>query len=235
MRRPPLSVTEDLSEYPLDWETTTVKLKEGRFKHKLRRPTAEEIFEREESLQSDIPIGKDGTFSMPDPTATEEADAAFYDKLIISTEGYTGDVPAVHKAKAIQGLYLREIYIDEAADPFAPEVAVIEEIGSGDEPDFTIVHIMRQPTEGELRRYRRRSSAGEVKPGKRGRQRFVSRSTLKNAVEHYELWCQRVEGVRFDEKNILPDALSFKAGVDPLIKRLVVQELVEAIVGGLLD
>lgn len=220
--------------YPLDWDTTTVRLKEGRFAHTLRRPTPAEIFERDAELQSDIPIAKDGSFSMPDPTASEDVDAKYYDRLLVGADGYSSDVPASHKAAAFQGLYMREIYIDDEADPFADEVRVIEEIGQGDEPDWTIVHVMRQPTESELKRYRRRSSQGEIKPGKRGKQRFVSRSTLKNSVEHYDLWVQNVLGVRLD-KTPDADVPARVATVDPLIKKQVVGVLVDAIAGSLLD
>lgn len=226
--------TSAASSYPLDWGTKTIKLKDGKFRHKLRRPTTEEIFEREDELQSDIPLSKDGSFEMPDPTANEEIDARFYDKLICSVEGYAGSVPAAHKAAAIAGLHLREVYIPEDADPFADVVSIVEEIGQGDEPDFTIVHLMRQPAEAELKRYRRRSSNGQIKPGKRGKQRFISKSTLKNAVEHYDLWCTDIKGARLDD-TANADLAALKNAVDPLIKRQVVQTLAEAIIGGLLD
>lgn len=226
------AVRSDL--YPLDWETTTVKLKEGRFKHKLRRPTADEIYAREEDLQNEIEIGKKGNFQMPDPTASEDADAKIYDLIKIETEGYAGTVPAAHKAAAFQGLYVREIYIDEETDVFGEQVDVLEEFGTGDEPDFTIVHRMRQPAESELKKYRRRTATGEIKPGKRGKQRFISRSTLRNAVEHYDLWCIDVDGVRLD-RTASADSLARIAAVDPLIKRRVVQTLVEEITGSLLD
>jgi hypothetical protein len=227
--------TAEKGLYPLDWETTVIKLKEGRFKHRLRRPTAEEIYAREEDLQREIPIGKDGSFSMPDPTANEETDAEYYDKLVQHADGYKGDVPAAHKAAAFQGLYVREIYIDDDTDVFADEVPVLEEYGSNEEPDFTIVHVMRQPAEAELKRYRRRSSQGEVKPGKRGKQRFVSRSTLKNAVEHYDMWCVDIKGAKIGEADFKFDISDLKAAVDPLIKRQVVQTLADAVVGNLLD
>lgn len=225
---------QDAGLYPLDWETTRVTLKDRRFKHTLRRPTPEQIEAREEELQSDIPIGKDGSFQMPDPTANEEIDARFYDLLAVEAEGYKGTIPAAHKAAAIQGLYLREIYVDDDADQFADEVPVTEEIGQGDEPDFTITHVMRQPTEAELKRYRRRSSNGQIKPGKRGKQRFVSRSTLANAVEHYDLWCVEIRGVTLKATPQF-DQADLKNAVDKLIKRQVVSALVDAIVGGLLD
>lgn len=225
---------EGVKLFPLDWETTTVKLKEGRFTHKLRRPTADEIYERDAELQREIPIARDGSFTTPDPTLNEDVDAKWYDKLIIEATGYKGEVPVAHKAAAFQGIYVREIYIDEDTDVFDDEVPVLEEFGTGDEPDFTVVHVMRQPAESELKRYRRRSSQGEVKPGKRGKQRFISRSTLRNAVEHYDQWCVGVQGA-FLEADPHADTPALKHAVDPLIKRQVVEALVSEISGNLLD
>lgn len=210
--------------YPLDWETQEVRLAEGRFVHTVRRPTVEEIFDRDRDLQSEIPIGKDGSYKLPDPTATEDVDVALYDKIVTAVSGYPGEVPASHKSAVITGLYRRDIDVEEGADIFADIVPIVEEIGTGDEPDFVIRHFMRQPTEDELRKFRRRNSAGEIKPGKRGRQRFVTKSSLRLAVEYYDLWLERIDGVKPADGQ-----------VDPLIKRQVVQTLVDAISGGLLD
>lgn len=218
------------NSYPLDWETQEVRLAEGRFVHTVRRPTVEVIFERDKNMQSEIPIGKDGSYSLPDPTATEDVDVKLYDAIALSATGYTGEVPASHKSTVITGLYRREVYVDEDVDIFADTVPVTEEIGSGDEPEFTITHLMRQPTEDELKKYRRKNSAGEIKPGKRGKQRVVTKSNLKLAVEYYDLWIEQIDGVC-----LLAENGEYTANVDPLIKRLVVQTLVEELSGKLLD
>lgn len=219
--------------YPLNWETQDVRLGEGRFVHTVRRPTPEEIFDRDKDLQSEIPIGKDGSYSLPDPTATEDVDVKLFDAIVVSSTGYpSGDVPASHKSTVITGLYRREVYIDDDTDVFAYEIPVLEEIGNGDEPDFVITHFMRQPTEEELKKYRRRNSAGEIKPGKRGKQRFVTKSNLKLAVEYYDLWIDRIEGVKLQAES---DHGDYIGNIDPLIKRQVLNTLVDKITGSLLD
>jgi len=225
---------EGVKLFPLDWETMPVRLKDGRFTHKLRRPTPELVYERDAELQREVPIARDGSFATPDPTLNEETDARYYDKLIVEATGYPGDVPVQHKAAAFQGIYLRSVEVEEGVDAFADEVPVVEEVGTGDEPDYVITHVMRQPAESELKRYRRRSSQGEVKPGKRGKQRFISRSGLKNAVEHYDLWCVGIQGA-FIEAQPDADTPALKNAVDPLIKRMVVEAFVGEISGNLLD
>jgi hypothetical protein len=220
--------------YPLDWGTTKVPLKGGRFKHKLRRPTSEEIFAREEERHREIEIAKDNSIAMPDPTEGEEIDAKYFDLVIVESEGYNGLVPTSHKAAAFNGLYLREMYIHEDTDIFGEDVPVIEEIGQGDDPDWTIVHTMRQPEESELKRFRRRSSGGKLKPGKRGRQNFVPKSNLKDAVEAYDKWCVRIDGATLTETPAV-DLAALKNAVDPLIKRMIVETLVGEIAGNLLD
>ena len=172
--------------FRLDWETTEIALAKGRFTHTLRRPDRELILKRDAEIQTEIPIAKDGSYSMPDPTVNEEVDARYYDKIVVESTGYSDAVPELHKARAFQGLYNREITIEDEADIFADEVCVLEEIGGDIVPDFTIRHVMRQPTESEIKAYRRKMSVThEVKPGKRGRQSLVSRSTLKLAMQYY--------------------------------------------------
>lgn len=227
----------DNNNFPLDWNTTAVRLAKGRFVHTLRRPTAEMIFAREEEIQVDIQIGKDGSYRLPDPTETEETDAKYYEQICENVEGY-GDrgVPQAHKAAAFQGLYTREIYVDDETDVFADEIPVLEEFGSGDDPEFVITHVMRQPDETELRRLRKLINTGEVKPGKRGRQRYVTNSNLKRLTLAYGQLVERIEGATVagetfsDEKHA-----AFVAHVDPLIQRKVVVALVNAVAGGLLD
>lgn len=220
--------------YPLDWKTTTVPLAHGKFKHKLNRPTSEQIFDREKQLNREIPISKGGGMAAVDPTEAEEINAAFYDVIAAEATGYKGTVPAAHKSAAIDGLYRRTVYIDDGVDEFAEEVPVTEEIGPDDAPDFTIVHVLRQPSEDELRRYRRRSASSEIKPGKRGRQVFVTKSNLKNAVEFYDLLSTSIAGAKLDDTPGY-DHLALAGAVDPLIKRLVVDTFVDKIVGSLLD
>ncbi len=221
--------------YKLDWQETEIDFGKGR-SHTLRRPTVEEVLDREKELQTEIPVGRDGSYQLPDPTANEANDAKLFDKIVIASAGYPGDVPEQHKATAIAGLYQREIYVDEDHDLNQEEIPVLEEIGSGDEPDFTVLHLMRMPAEGELKLYRRKSTGGEIKPGKRGRQIFKTSSNLKTAMSFYQQWLLRVDGATVDGQTYSDENRpAFLAHVDPLIQRQVVNAVVEAVTAKLSD
>lgn len=222
--------------YMLDWQEAEIRLAKGRFSHTLSRPPADMMIAREDELQPEIPIAKDGSFALPDATAQEETDAKYYDRVVIKTEGYTGDVPVAHKAAAFQGLFRREIYLDPDCDIFGDEVTVLEEIGGGEEPDFTIRHILRQPAEAELKKYRQSTSGGRLLPDKRGRQKLVTSSNLRAAMRYYNTWLVRIEGATAGGSAFSPDKREeFVALVDPLIQRKVVGTLVDELTGGLLD
>lgn len=219
--------------FKLDWQESEIKLAKGRFSHTLSRPPAELVLEREKELQAEIPIAKDGSFALPDATANEEIDAKYYDLIAVKSDGYKGAIPASHKAAAFQALYQREIYLDPECDIFGEELTVLEEIGSGDEPDFVIRHILRQPSEAELKKIRQASSGGRLLPDKRGRQKIVTTSNLRSAMKYYSILFLRIEDV-----NVPADVTTNEqiiALVDPLIQRKVVNTVVEGLVGGLLD
>jgi hypothetical protein len=220
----------------LDWQNAEIRLSKGRFSHTLARPTPEMILARDEELQSEIPIAKDGSFSLPDATAHEETDAKYYDQIVVRTEGYKGAVPLAHKAAAFQGLYRREIYLEPDSDIFGEEVTILEEVGSGEEPDFTIRHVLRQPEEAELRKFRQSNSGGRMMPHKRGRQKLVTSSNLRSAMRYYSAWLVRIGGATVGGSAFSPDKRDeFIAHVDPLIQRRVVNALVDELAGSLLD
>lgn len=231
------SVVAPAGLYELAWDQTVIDLGKGR-KLTLRRPTPAEILERDAELQTEIPIGKDGGYQLPDPTLNEAVDAKYFDLVKVGEEGYgyAGTIPEQHKAAAFNGLYKREIYVDESFDFAAAEIAVLEEIGSGIEPDYTIVHVMRPPTEAELKLYRRKSSGGEIKPGKRGRQIFKTASNLRAAMSFYAQWLTRIDGATVEGREYSDaDRAVFIAHVDPLIQRQVVNAVVEAYTAQLSD
>lgn len=231
---PPASLPQ-CQHYPLDWEKTTVKLGKGR-SVVLRRPTPAEVLARDAELQTEIPIGKDGGYALPDPTLNDEIDAKYFDQVKVEVLGYDGEMPEQHKAEAFKGLYAREIYVDEDFELSHETVPVIEEIGSGIEPEFSIVHVMRPPTEGELKIYRRKSAAGEIKPGKRGRQKFVTSSNLRTAMSFYAQWLVDIVGATVEGKAFSDEErAAFISHVDPLIQRQVTNAVVEAFTAKLSD
>jgi hypothetical protein len=224
------------SAYKLDWQDAEIRLSKGRFSHTLSRPSAEMIIAREDEIQSEIPIAKDGSFSLPDSTVSEETDAKYYDLIAVKTDGYKGTIPTAHKAAAFLGLFRREIYLDPDCDIFGDEVTVLEEIGSGDEPDFTIRHTLRQPTEAELKKCRQANSGGRLMPDKRGRQKLVTSSNLRSAMRYYNTWLVRIDGATAGGSAFSSDKRDeFVDLVDPLIQRKVVNVLVDELTGSLLD
>lgn len=224
--------------YPLDWKTTEIRMGKGRFTHTLRRPTAEELFKREDRRQSAIPIAKDGSYGMPDPTLAEAANAELYDAICVEASGYTSDVPQLHKSLAVENLWAkREYSVPDDADVFGDEVPVLEEIGGDIDADFTVRHILRQPTEGELSRYRGRASQNiEIKPGKRGRQQLVSKANLRALAAFYDQWIVRIEGAAVGGRTWSGDARNeFIECVDPITKRAVVGTFIDKLTDELSD
>lgn len=218
--------------YPLDWNQTTINLGK-RYSHILRRPTPDEVFARDAATEISVEIAADGSYSLPDPTADEDANARLYDAIVASTSGYTGDVPRMHKSAAINALYRRDVYAEDDASPFDDEITIIEEVG---DEEFKIRHVFRQPSEDELRQYRRRTQSGQIKPGRHGRQVFVSKSNLKTLCEFYDRWIIRIEGVSLDGESFQAESRErFIAAVDPAIKRMAVQQLATLILDALRD
>lgn len=222
--------------FPLDWKTQEIRLGKGRFTHTVRRPTIDEIFARDAELEAEIEIGRAGEYSIPDPTINDRVDAKFYDLIALGNTGYPDAVPTTHKAAVFNALYRREVELAEDATALDAEIAITEEIGTGPEPEFTVTHTLRQPSEEQIRRYRQRAAAGIITPGKRGRQIFKGRSILKPAVAFYDELVESITGATVGGQEYSADTRAeFLTAVDPLIKQAVVKKLFEAVNQSLLD
>ena len=223
--------------YPLDWETTDVKLAKGRFVHTLARPSNELLLEREDELETEITIAKDGSYSLPDSAAQEAIDAKYHEKVCENSTGY-GDrqIPQTHRAAAFQGLFQSEIEADEDADIFDDEIKIVEEIGGSDDPDFTVIHTLRMPDEKELGKIRKIFRAGRIAPEKRGRQKLITPSNLRKAMFYYSQYITRIDGASVGGEKLRDGNLAvFVAHVNPLVQRGVVKAMVEKLTGDLLD
>lgn len=223
--------------YPLDWNTTTVKLAKGRFTHTLNRPSNELLIERSDELAFEIPIAKDGSYSIPDATVQEEIDAKYAERIRAGEPtGYKGTIPQAHLAAAFQGLFQNEIYVDEDCDIFGDEIVVIEEIGSGDEPDYVIKHFLRAPDEKELKKVRQKLSNGQMKPDKRRRQKYVEKSKLRPIMAYYSAWFTRIEGAKIGDRPFAPERRDeFLSEINALTQFAVVKAIVQELTGNLLD
>lgn len=211
--------------YRLDWETTDVVLgmepyrvgkkeyrpfPKGRFTHTLRRPTHDQIFEHDNALRiKAAAVSKLRSASRTeDPTTS--ANLRLYDEIVVSVSGYSLElgsfgrvrVPDDHKVAAVQKLYERVVYVSN--DLWAEdEIVVIEESGKYAERPFQIKHVLREPTESELKLYYRQT-------------RVARKSTLTCSMDLYESCLLRLEGAEGDPTL-----------VDPIIQREVVSEMIE--------
>lgn len=234
--QPATTETKTPEGFKLDWDSVDISLKGGRFVHTLGRPSHELILERDKKIETEIPISKDGGFAMPDPTETEEIDAECYASIQIDAKGYKGVIPETHRAAAFQGLYVRSIYVHEDCDIFGDEIVVCEDIGDPDDPAFSIHHILNAPEETDIKKLRRKFNNGRLVPDKRGRQKFVSSSVLKTAMQNYSAWFKGMSGAHCGGENYTDERRAeFLAAVDPLIQQKVVKTVVDELTGGLLD
>lgn len=219
--------------YPLDWGTIEVKLLDGEkcFVHTLRRPTHEQIFEYERRLQIEVKVDR-----LPPPeqmmrivasspklqAADEVAAVHLYGQIVVNDDGYDDhQVPAGHKMTAIrEGLYNRKIYVVKPSDYDASrnEIKLVEEICTTGQ-NFTVFHVMRlfdvetAPHFTELLKQRPIS----VTRNKRGPGwKLGTVPTLKPKMELYRQCLVRIEGAEGDASL-----------VDPLVQRMVVNELLD--------
>lgn len=193
------------------------------------------MIERQDEIE--IPIAKDGSYSLPDEIAQEEIDARYYEKIKNSATGYVGrEVPTVHKAKAFQALFLSEIFVDEEGDIFDDEITVIEEIGSGDDPDFTLRHRITVLEEKELKKIRQMFKNGRLAPDKRNRQKFLQKLNLRKAMMYFAQYYVWTDGASVGGKKFIPERRDeFIVSINPLVQREILRVLVEELTGKLLD
>lgn len=214
-------------------------------KHKLRKPTLDDLVKREDLIVYETEEIADGQDAIR--ADTERADAALWDRIAISVTGYrTGDqgpdaeihvtselaakIPSSHKATAVRGLYASTCEVeagdDEGFNLDGESFTVRQDIGPDTEPYAVIRHTLRQPTEGERQDYRRRSSQTVLVRGSK-RTKARVQTNLKPAVELYDKLFLSISGV---EEN--GQAMKL---VDPLWKRQVVMALMASFESSLSD
>lgn len=223
--------------YPLDWKDTDIKFSKGRFVHTLLRPSNDTLLERDDELNKEIPIAKDGSYGLPDEIEQEDIDAKYYEQCKKDVTGYgEREVPTTHKAKAFQSLFEREIYVHEDCDIFDEEIIVVEEIGGGDDPDFVVHHIIQQPDEKTQRKIRQIFKSGRLAPDKRGRQKFVPQANLRKAMQYYATYFARIEKATVENQKFTPERRGeFLALINAYVQRGVIKAYIEFITGKLSD
>lgn len=199
--------------YPLDWKTQEIELGQGR-SVTVRHPKPDEILERDRKLMT---IGCSVNI--------DKIDAMCFDLVKIKANGFDGELFEPQKAKIFNGIYMRRIYVRDDWDQQAP-VPVIEEIGSPgfSEPDFTITHLCRRPSEGEIELWRKLPARLSLASAA-----SHNLSLMKPAMRFYAKWLVRIDGASVTGQLYTDDRRSdFINHVDPLIQRRVVDAVFDA-------
>jgi hypothetical protein len=149
---------------------------------------------------------------------------------IRETSKWLDKIPAGHQRAVLQALHAvnavpeyneEEEWTDLSNDDENLRITV--EFGTKSQPDFTVVFIMRPPSDVEMSRYRRTvAEVRTVKGTRKGQQRIVT--NIMAGVEAFDLLFEGVEGGRVGEQStndmkkaeVLPH-------ISPIIKRVVAQ------------
>lgn len=219
--------------------------------HRLRKPTLQELLEREQGVSLEIHevSNREDTIVSDD----EGANCRLWDKLILQARGYRGmadwtplddnqkaEMRPGHKSTAIRGMYAGTASVanddDDGVSLSGDTWAIRHVIGADAEnPQYEILHVLREPTEGERSKFKRAaSSAHIVRGGKKSRTKIVT--SLKAFVELYDALVIDITGGTVAGQYLSHDnRAQFLAAIDPTWKRLVVQTLLNAIEAALLD
>jgi hypothetical protein len=219
------------------------------FAHRLRRPTLEELLERDRAITYEV-VEVDSRQDVIH-FDVEAANARLWDKIAVFVQGYDfGDggtaedwrmvsdrdrerMLGTHKSRVILGLYQDETEPVED-DGFSLETIRIRQT-FGTVARSEVVHTLRLPTEAERIKFKARSTQTQFIRGARKRHETI-RSDLKSFIGFYDLLLVDIQGGTVDG---LPFATArrgpFLAAIDPMWKRSVVQSLVNSLEANLRD
>jgi hypothetical protein len=215
--------------------------------HKLRKPTLQELIEREGLISYEIVElnSREEELKADEDTAN----ARLWDKIILQVKGYRGaedwrdlseeEKAAMrpgHKSTAIRAMYAANCEIEGDEDGVsisADTWTVRQEIGVGNEPDYVVRHTLREPTEAERAKYKRSaSSTSYIKGAKKAR--VMVRTNLRAYIELYDALIQVIEGGTFGG-DVGAYLELFKPAIDPIWKRLVIHTLMSTLEAQLSD
>lgn len=204
--------------------------------HNLRKPTLGELIEREQQSKYEIVelTNREDAIEAED----DMANSRLWDKIAVSVKGYKGlDTWVIltdeqrskmrigHKATAIRAMYAGscEIEGDEDGVSIGPDVWTVKHsIGpKKSAPDFIIRHYLREPTEAERAKFNRSSSSTSYVKGAK-KQQIRIKTNLRAYVELYDALIEVVEGGTVNG-NADATIAEFRAAIDPVWKRLIVQ------------
>lgn len=218
--------------------------------HRLRKPTIAELVEREKAINLEIveTTAREEQIVTDDEAAT----CKLWNKLILEVRGYRGaqdwrpladeEKAAMrpgHKTMAVRAMYAGSCAVEDEGVEIgigADTWTVKQSIGiSEEQPDYTVLHVLREPTESERNQFRRSASkVSFIRGSKRARTRI--NQDLTAFVKMYDALVVNVIGGTVGGKPFSEcDRTQFLTAIDPTWKRLIVQTLMNAVEAALLD
>jgi hypothetical protein len=237
----PFEFDEQIHE--VSFPATTLKGGKKTVFHRLRKPSLEELNNREGQIKHEtIKINARETEIKTDQRA---ADAWLWGRIVQAVKCYgrgddwqelsedeKGEFNSSHKSDAIAFLYSGKSEIDGEDDyvPIGPaDWTVKQEIGANAQPDFIVRHILRVPTAEERLRYSQTAFSKRYLPGAK-REQSNLRGNLKAHIELYDALIQRIEGGTVAGQVLsASNRREFLAAIDPIWKRDIVQTLIAAL------
>ncbi len=211
--------------------------------HALRRPTVPEVlaWEKSQSMHEQMDINKKETRIV---TPDDQGNIDLWNLLILEVKGYQfkdaqgtdwrpaddyikAKMPVGHKLAAVYGLYLSETSIKEdEADGviFDQQLWTIEQRIGTESDHYLVTHVLREPDEKEVRKYRRNHTSQIQLKGGKNHTKVVS--NLKVDIDTYDLLVQRIESGGRE---------AGKEAIDPIFKRKVVDALMDRLDGTIQD
>jgi hypothetical protein len=220
------------------------------FAHRLRRPTLEELLERDRAITYEV-IEVDSRQDVIN-FDVEAANAKLWDKIAVFVQGYDfGDNSATagdwrmvgdrdrermlgtHKSRVILGLYA-DVTEPIEDDGFSLDTIRIRQ-NFGTVARSEVIHTLRLPTEAERLRFKARSTSTQFVRGARKRHETI-RSDLKTFVAFYDLLLLDIQGGTVAGSGYTTATRgAFLASIDPMWKRSVAQSLVNSLEANLKD
>jgi len=242
--------------YPLDEPTYEVKIKSGILAGKpsfatltVRRPSEKELIEREKnSVASGRQINKDEVLM---DTGDASQELALATKIVLSISGFdlkdglarhetrnvnadlAKRIPASMRLAALRGLYNSTcaVYTLDLENGLA---IIKQEIGTEEDPDFTIFHTLDISDEALISSYKSRTQKHSVNSKDPRVQKTIFKSDLAKIVEFYNNCFVELEGASI---NGLPASNKQQTLglIDAYFKRQVMQCVTQALETGLQD
>jgi hypothetical protein len=214
--------------------------------HKLRKPTLQQLKDRESQVKNELIT----VSSREDEDRTDEtvANANLWRKLIVTVKGYKGapdwrelsdaekdGMKPGHKSRAIAQMYMGACLVEAGEDDDvsigAETWTIRQEIGARREPDFIVRHSLREPSQGELEKFKGSAARmSYVRGSKKPHRKF--NTNLQSYCDLYDAILLSIDGATVDGKTFSPETRkAFLLQIDPIWKKKIIETLMDTLEG----